>query len=298
MKYVLTAFGVLFSGMTVVMAQVNIGIGIGVPLPGVSIGINLPMYPQLIRMPGYPVYYAPQLNHNLFFYDGLYWVFQQDIWYASSWYNGPWEMVNRQSVPLFVLRIPVRYYSAPPSYFRGWSSDAPPRWGERWGPAWEQQRRGWNDWDRRAVLEPAPLPLYQRQYSGERYPPVQQQQQIQRENYRYQPREVQIQPRPDRVSPAQTAPAPVIRQQTVPLAPRMEPRQSADEVSPRSSPAIQTAPLPNSPKVTEQGQQGRSREPERESQMPRSAQERTPTGKVSPEEEKRGQSQRSNTTEK
>ena len=78
---------------------------------------QLPAYPELVRVPGYPVYYAPQLNSNFFFYDGMYWVYQRDNWYASSWYNGPWGMVGPESVPLFVLRVPVRYYRTPPAYF-------------------------------------------------------------------------------------------------------------------------------------------------------------------------------------
>ena len=61
-------------------AQVSIGIG----LPGVSIGINLPSYPQLVVVPDYPVYYAPSGDVNLFFYDGMYWAYQRDNWYASS----------------------------------------------------------------------------------------------------------------------------------------------------------------------------------------------------------------------
>ena len=58
---------------------------------GVNIGIHYSTYPDLVRIPGYPVYYAPRVNSNFFFYDGLYWVFQSDNWYASSWYNGPWD---------------------------------------------------------------------------------------------------------------------------------------------------------------------------------------------------------------
>ena len=106
----------LLSSATSALAQVSIGIG----LPGVSIGINLPVYPELVRVPGYPVYYAPRLSANFFFYDGLYWVYRDDNWYASSWYNGPWGPVGRGAVPLFVLRVPVRYYRQPPSYFQGW----------------------------------------------------------------------------------------------------------------------------------------------------------------------------------
>ena len=152
-------------------AQVSVGIG----FPGVSIGINLPAYPQLVRVPGYPVYYAPRLNSNFFFYDGMYWVYQGDNWYASSWYNGPWGLVAPEVVPLYVLRVPVRYYRQPPVYFGGWRADAPPRWGDHWGREWEQHRSGWDRWNHSAVPAPAPLPSYQRQYAGNRYPAAEQQ---------------------------------------------------------------------------------------------------------------------------
>lgn len=169
---------------TSAVAQVSIGIG----LPHVSIGINLPLYPDLVPVPGYPVYYAPHLEANYFFYDGLYWVYEGDRWYASSWYNGPWRIVGPEVVPVFVLRIPVSYYRRPPVYFRGWRPDAPPRWGEHWGRDWEQRRTGWDRWNRSSVPRPAPLPVYQRQYSGERYPHVERQHALRSEHYRYQPR--------------------------------------------------------------------------------------------------------------
>ena len=70
-------------------AQAQVLVGIGLEMPGVNIGINLPTFPELQRVPGYPVYYAPQAPGNYFYYDALYWVFQADEWYASSWYNGP-----------------------------------------------------------------------------------------------------------------------------------------------------------------------------------------------------------------
>ena len=73
-------------------------------------------------------------------------------------------------VPLYILRIPVRYYRQPPSYFRGWQPNAPPRWGQHWGPEWERHRSGWDTWNRSSVPARAPLPVYQRQYSGDRYP--------------------------------------------------------------------------------------------------------------------------------
>ena len=92
MRHLFLVFWMLFASATSAIAQVSVGIGIG--LPGLSIGINLPAYPEMVPVPGYPVYYAPRLSSNFFFYDGMYWVYQGDNWYASSWYNGPWGMVG------------------------------------------------------------------------------------------------------------------------------------------------------------------------------------------------------------
>lgn len=164
-------------------AQVGVHIG----LPSIDIGIHLPLYPELMPVPGYPVYYAPQLNSNYFFYDGMYWVFQDNNWYASNWYNGPWRLVDQEVVPVFVLRIPVRYYRQSPVYFRGWSPDAAPHWGEHWGDDWQQRHHGWDKWNRSTPAVRPPLPVYQRNYTGDRYPQLREQQILQNKNYRYQP---------------------------------------------------------------------------------------------------------------
>jgi hypothetical protein len=186
MRYRLVVFlWMLLCSATSAMAQVSIGIG----LPHVSIGINLPVFPELVQVPDYPVYYAPGLNSNYFFYDGMYWVYQNDNWYASDWYNGPWALVEPEAVPLFVLRVPVRYYRRPPAYFRAWQPNAPPHWGEHWGNAWAQHHSGWDRWNRSSAPAPAPLPTYQRQYSGDRYPKAEQQHALRSQNYRYQPHE-------------------------------------------------------------------------------------------------------------
>ena len=189
MRNLMIVLWMLLCSITTAAGQVSFGIA----APGVSIGINVPVYPELVPVPGYPVYYAPQMNSNYFFYDGMYWVYQRDNWYASSWYNGPWGLVGPEAVPLFVLRVPVRYYRQRPAYFHGWVSDAPPHWGEHWGNTWEQQRTGWNNWDRNSAPAPAPLPVFQRQYSGSRYPHIEQQQALQNQNYHYQPRDAVVQ---------------------------------------------------------------------------------------------------------
>ncbi len=157
----------------------------------VSIGINIPAYPTLQRIPGYPVYYAPRLHANYFFYDGLYWVYVPDGWYVSPWYNGPWEFVEIDSVPLFMLRIPVRYYGYPPVIFRQWQASAPPRWDTVWGPDWAQRHRNWQHWNRSSSPAPAPLPRYQKNYAGDRYPNEVQRRELAQQRYRHAPRDKQ-----------------------------------------------------------------------------------------------------------
>ena len=190
MRHSMIALGLLVGASVAVPAAAQVSFGVSTP--GLSIGFNVPTCPQLARVPGYPVYYAPGLNANYFFYDGMYWLYQGDSWYASSWYNGPWSQVAPEYVPYYVLRVPVRYYRAPPVYFRSWRADAPPRWGDHWGRGWEQAHRGWDHWDRRAAPAPAPVPSYQRQYSGNRYPNHDQQYSLNNQHYRYQPRDPNV----------------------------------------------------------------------------------------------------------
>jgi hypothetical protein len=190
MRKVILALALFLAPVICTQAWAQTSLSISIGSRGVSLGFAISSYPTLQRIPGYPVYYDPQMDLNYFFYDGLYWVYMYDNWYSSPWYDGPWDMVYPAYVPLFVLRIPVRYYRRPPPYFRGWRPDAPPRWGEHWGRDWERQRSGWDRWNRRYVPAPAPLPTYQRAYSGSRYPRQQEQQRaIESRRYRYQPRE-------------------------------------------------------------------------------------------------------------
>ena len=188
-SHVILVLGMLlYSGAS---SALQVGIGIG--LPTLSIGISVPAYPDFEVVPGYPVYYAPRLDANYFFYDGMYWVFQDDNWYVSSWYDGPWALVDPYDVPVFILQIPVRYYHRPPVYFYGWRPDTPPHWGSHWGYDWERRRSGWDRWHGGSVRAPAPLPTYQRQYRGDRYPRrIEQQEELSSHNYHYQPSELVV----------------------------------------------------------------------------------------------------------
>jgi hypothetical protein len=218
-------------------AQLSIQFG----TPNLSLSFRQQHYPTLVAVPGYPVYYDPNANGNYFFYDGMYWVYEGDNWYASDWFNGPWSLVGPQVVPDFLLRVPVRYYRQPPAYFRGWEANAPPRWGQHWGNDWQRQRGGWDRWDRRHVPAAAPLPAYQRQYSGDRYPHAEQQRSLYNQNYRHEPREEAVRAA-HREPPRQEPP----RQQQPQ---RQEPRQQP----PQNQAPHQQQPQREAPRQQEQG---------------------------------------------
>jgi hypothetical protein len=316
MRHVVIVLWVLFWSVPSAIAQVSVG----VELPGVSIGINVPLYPELAPVPAYPVYYAPRLSLNYFFYDGMYWVYQGDNWYVSSWYNGPWGLVAPDVVPLYVLRVPVRYYRQPPGYFRGWPSNAPPRWGEHLGNEWEQRRRGWDRWNRSSAPPRAPLPVYQRRYSGDRYPQVEQQQALHSRNYRYNPRDavvrqyyqgqgVQRAPTPSpsqrgqQGAPQERAPKqqdvqhskpPPSVHRNAPTAPHSLPPQKGGEHVQGSRPT-KAHPRETGGAIQDQGQR---RQPQPhppqgavEQQTPRSSQRNIPQGKGASQEPRREQGQ-------
>lgn len=158
----------------------------------VSIAIDVLQYPTLQRIPGYPVYYAPGMRANYFFYDGMYWVYTGDAWYASPWYDGPWDLVAIDAVPLYVLRVPVRYYGYPPVMFSRWVMDAPPRWDSVWGPSWSHRHHNWQHWNRAGAPPPAPLPRYQQQFTRANYPNEAQRRELAQQHYKYAPRDTQV----------------------------------------------------------------------------------------------------------
>ena len=203
MRYALMALWLLLCPP----ALADVSVGVRVAIPGLSIGINMPYYPEMAVVPGYPVYYAPAFDGNYFFYDGMYWVFVDDAWYASYWYNGPWDLVEPEYVPVFILRVPVYYYRRPPVYFRAWVPAEPPHWGERWGHDWEHRHRDWGRWSPGEGPAPAPLPDYQRRYVGENYPHPEEQHVLQQRYYDYRPHDAVVRPQyqrqMQRVNPGQ-----------------------------------------------------------------------------------------------
>ena len=106
-------------------ADVHIGINIGVPPPP-PVVVEAP--PPLVVVPQSPVYYAPSLPYNYFYYGGLYYTFHDGYWFNAGSYNGPWTFVAVERVPRPIRVVPVRYYKIPPGQ---WKKHGRPHWDDR-----------------------------------------------------------------------------------------------------------------------------------------------------------------------
>jgi len=104
-------------------ADVHIGINIGVPPPPPPVVVEAP--PPLVVVPQTPVYYAPSLPYNYFYYGGLYYTLHDDHWFYAASFNGPWTFVTLERVPRPILAVPVRYYKVHPEH---WKKHGPPPW--------------------------------------------------------------------------------------------------------------------------------------------------------------------------
>jgi hypothetical protein len=126
---VASVVGVLPAVPALAGGNVSIGINIGAPAPP-----PLPMVvaapPQLVVVPGTPVYYAPDVGFNYFVYGGQYFTLYNGSWFVATTYNGPWTFVAVEQVPRPVLAVPVTYYRVPPGHM-GKVEDGPPPWAGR-----------------------------------------------------------------------------------------------------------------------------------------------------------------------
>jgi hypothetical protein len=100
-------------------------LSIGVRADSLSLGVNIGASPRLVAVPGTPVYHAPSLPHDYFFYGKKYYLFHDGMWLSAAYYNGPWTVIALERVPRPVLAVPVEYYKRPPGH---WKKHGPPPW--------------------------------------------------------------------------------------------------------------------------------------------------------------------------
>lgn len=116
-------------------AGVDVGISISLPPP-----IVFAAPPEVVVIPETYVYAVPDLDVDIFFYNGWWWRPWEGRWYRSRHYAQGW--VYYQRAPSFYTRIPS-----------GWRNDyRDRRWG---GRQWNYQRiphqqveRNWSAWEK------------------------------------------------------------------------------------------------------------------------------------------------------
>lgn len=84
-------------------AEVNVSVNIGVP------SIVVPAPPVMIPVPRTTVYFAPEVDADLYFSGGFWWTPKEGRWFRSRAYNGPWAYVQPRFVPGEIIRLPRGY---------------------------------------------------------------------------------------------------------------------------------------------------------------------------------------------
>ncbi len=116
------------------MAGVNIGVGISLPPP-----VTFAVPPNVIALPDTPdVYVDPDVNVDLYFWNGWWWRLWDGRWYRSHYYDRSWGYYN--STPSF-------YFDVDPGW-RGYYRDH--MWqGHRWNyerVTNQQLQQNWKGW--------------------------------------------------------------------------------------------------------------------------------------------------------
>ncbi len=147
-------------------ARVNLSIGIGIGTPTVVYPaappvvypapppVVIPAPPEMAVIPGTYVYYAPDVDVNLFFYHGFWWRPYRGCWYRSRYYRGPWVYTVPARVPRPVMYLPPHWRGRPERYERVPYGELRGHW-RRWerdrhwdrDDRWRDHDRGWHDGD-------------------------------------------------------------------------------------------------------------------------------------------------------
>jgi hypothetical protein len=194
---ILFALVFVFPIPTMAMGRVDVGIIIPLPPP-----IIFAAPPELIVIPDTYVYVAPDVDVDLFFWDGWWWRLWDGRWYRSQYYNQGWGYYD--NVPSFYFDVDPGwrgYYRNHNWYGQRWDYERIPnqRLQQNW-KSWQNDRR----WERQGTwgvknYQPRPQQQkkelrQQRQQQYQQRPEVQQQRQPQVQQQQREP-EVQQQQR-------------------------------------------------------------------------------------------------------
>ncbi|MEI8033149.1 MAG: hypothetical protein WCH05_07390 [Chlorobiaceae bacterium] len=80
--------------------------GWGWPYGGRGGGISfvIDTRPNFVVLPSYGFSVAVGSPYDMLYYDNLYYIYNNAVWYRSSYYSGPWVVVREESLPETIRR--------------------------------------------------------------------------------------------------------------------------------------------------------------------------------------------------
>src|SRR5262245_51264165 len=100
-------------------AAVSVGVSLHVGDPYRGLSLHFSSAPRVALIPASSVYYVPNYDRDLYRYGNRWYYTQDDCWYQSSSYNGPFVQIAVSSVPRPIWNVPSRYrraWGGPPSH--------------------------------------------------------------------------------------------------------------------------------------------------------------------------------------
>jgi hypothetical protein len=116
----------------VASAQVQVDIGISVPLPPLPRFV-FPAPPEVVVIPETYMYVVPEVEVDIVFYQGYWYRPHSDRWYRASSYNGPWNLLTVEHVPNAFKTLPPGFRKVKPEHARIPYHNVEQNW-KKWEP--------------------------------------------------------------------------------------------------------------------------------------------------------------------
>jgi hypothetical protein len=100
-------------------AAVSVGVSLHVGDPYQGLSLHFRSQPDMALIPASQVYYTRNYDHDLYRYGRSWYYVDDDCWYRSSSYNGPFVRIDVSSVPRQISNVPTRYrraWGGPPAH--------------------------------------------------------------------------------------------------------------------------------------------------------------------------------------
>jgi hypothetical protein len=89
-------------------ASVSVGVSIGSGRHG-GFSLSFASRPNVVLIPSSRVYYAPDLDEDLYAYDDEWYYCDEGTWYVADSYDGPFVAIGFASVPFEIRNVPGHY---------------------------------------------------------------------------------------------------------------------------------------------------------------------------------------------